>query len=98
MLSDGETGPGVIRDQTLFGVHLPKGESLGVIAQPFASLPEKRSFQFARTFYLPQSIAAMSDPTELVQRTDTGVQRQFLSIQKGYSTVSDSRWQNGVRV
>ena len=68
MLSDGETGPGVIRDQTLFGVHLPKRESLGVIAQPFASLREKRSFQFAGTFYLPQSIAAMRDPIELVAR------------------------------
>ena len=74
MLSDGETGPGVIRDQTFFSVHLPKGESLGVIAQPFASLPEKRSFQFAGTFYLPQSIAAMRDPIELVQRTDAGEQ------------------------
>jgi hypothetical protein len=27
MLSDGETGPGVIRDQTLFGVHLPTGNA-----------------------------------------------------------------------
>jgi hypothetical protein len=84
MLSDGEAGPRVIRDQTFFGVHLPKGEtSLVVIAQPFASLPEKWSFQFAGTLYLPQSIAAMRDPIELVQRTDAGEQRQFLSIQKG---------------
>jgi hypothetical protein len=45
-------------------------------------LPEKRSFQLAGTLYLPQSIAAMHDPIELVQRTDTGEQRQFLSIQR----------------
>jgi hypothetical protein len=83
MFSNDEAGPGVIRDQSLFGFHLSKRESLGVIAQPFASLPEKRSFQFAGTFYLSQSIVAMRDPIELVQRTDAGEQRQFLSIQGG---------------
>jgi hypothetical protein len=55
MLSDGETGPGVIRDQTLFGVHLPKRESLGVIAQPFASLPEKRSVSRTAFPLLPRA-------------------------------------------
>jgi len=46
-------------------------------------LPKKRSFQIAGTFYLPQSIAAMREPIELVERTDAGEQRQLISIQRG---------------
>lgn len=72
MLSDSETGRGVIRGQT---------SSVFICHNHFASLPKKRSFQFAGTFYLPQSIAAMRDPIELVQCTDAGAQRQLLSIQ-----------------
>jgi hypothetical protein len=81
MLSDSETGRGVIRDQTSSVFTCRRERASESSRNHFASLPKKRSFQFAGMFYLPQSIAAMRDPIELVQCTDAGAQRQFLSIQ-----------------
>jgi hypothetical protein len=46
-------------------------------------VPEERPFQFAGTFYLPESIAAMFYSVYAVHRADTRKQGQFLAIEDG---------------
>jgi hypothetical protein len=51
-----------------------------------------RPFQLARTFHLPESIAAVLDLFQVVQCTDLGMQCKFLPIQLrcGFDVKADS--------
>jgi hypothetical protein len=55
---------------------------LGVFLQKFTFVSEQRPFQLARAFDLPQRIAAMLDPVEIVQPSDARQQRQLLSVER----------------
>jgi hypothetical protein len=72
----------MVRDQTFFNGHLLQRECLRVVAQPFAPLPEQRSLHLAGTLYLPQSVAAMYDPIDLVQGPDAGQQCEFFPVER----------------
>jgi hypothetical protein len=53
VLSNRQPGASIIRDQTLFHVHLLERLRLRILLQPFAALPEERAFHLAGALHLP---------------------------------------------